>query len=375
MDSLTDILNSIFVDSKTSKKIPKIKNQPEIIKVENNKSVEKLKSQSTENIKSKSIKDPLINGNIVNSAIVENNTSKVEKLKSQSTESIKVENQKSKNESNVIKGYQKSKTYSINKNKKSTKSSESNESTESTESTESSESTKSKVQILDNYVKDEILNDEILNVKELKKYIIKSNELYKRNILIVNKDFNSNLSTVSDILYKLGNQNNLQFENVLNILTFGENKRHFKKLLIENPNIFFTNLNIKTSFTKSDLNSFLETQKKSIVLIDFDYFEENFEDALEKISRFFDKNIYLIVLSTAYSSYTGELYKRMNQFESTLFMNTKDKVKLLQKKLYNKIIKNIIIQDYMVNIDEYIALIEKDKIKNIIIKSGDIRYC
>ena len=135
-------------------------------------------------------------------------------------------------------------------------------------------------------------------------------------------------------------------------------------MIIDNPNSYFVN----TVFAKSGkLN--LKSDKNQVVIVDFDYINN-----LDDIDKYFDYNIYLIILSTNYDSYSGELYSFMRKYKSTLLINKKDNLQLLQKRLFNKIIKNNL--DDICNKEDYIKLINSKEIdvNNIIIKSGQLKY-
>ena len=120
-------------------------------------------------------------------------------------------------------------------------------------------------------------------------------------------------------------------------------------MLIEHPQLYFTNLNFNAK------------QKEGIFIVDFDYLTD-----IEKLSPFLSDDIYLIVLSSEYSSYIAGLYNLMNDFKPSTLVHMKDKTKVLQKKFYNKIVKNTIVEEKTV--DDYLDQIENTKL--VIVKSG-----
>ena len=183
---------------------------------------------------------------------------------------------------------------------------------------------------------------------------MKDNELNKRNILVINKEISDNINLLSLLLHKL---NPNEFENTLTVMCYNEDKTYYKKMLIENPDINFVNLNFVSKIKKSKL--------KQIVVIDFDYI-----DNINKVTEFFDDNIYLIVTSTNYSSYTGELMNAMRKYKSTLLLNKKDSLKLLQKRLFKKVISSNL--DESIDMNDYIEYIKNGEF--IVIKSGELNY-
>ena len=198
------------------------------------------------------------------------------------------------------------------------------------------------------------LEDDSFSQKGSCKFIMKDNELNKRNILVINKEISDNINLLSLLLHKL---NPNEFENTLTVMCYNEDKTYYKKMLIENPDINFVNLNFVSKIKKSKL--------KQIVVIDFDYI-----DNINKVTEFFDDNIYLIVTSTNYSSYTGELMNAMRKYKSTLLLNKKDSLKLLQKRLFKKVISSNL--DESIDMNDYIEYIKNGEF--IVIKSGELNY-
>ena len=172
--------------------------------------------------------------------------------------------------------------------------------------------------------------------------------LKERNVLIVNSSFEENIASLVEILSDSADSS---FKNELNIVTSSEKKPRFKKMLIEHPELYFTNLNFNTK------------QKEGIVIIDFDHLME-----VKDLSPFLSDDIYLIVLSTEYSSYIAGLYNLMNDFKPSVVINTKDSTKALQKKFYTKIVKNTIVDD--LSLDDYLDQIKESP--KVIVKSGHV---
>ena len=195
------------------------------------------------------------------------------------------------------------------------------------------------------------------------KSILNCNELIERNVLVVNKENNDNILVLSYVLSKLSNEDNL-FNDKLTVMCYNEDKTYYKKLLIDNPKISFINLNFVNDKYKNK-----RTKKKQIVIVDFDYIDD-----INKIEELFDDNIYLIVTSTNYASYTGDLMNVMRKYKSTLCLNKKDELKILQKRLFKKVISSNL--DELVDMNDYINFINNKKIEitNIIIKSGELKY-
>ena len=62
----------------------------------------------------------------------------------------------------------------------------------------------------------------------------------------------------------------------------------------------------------------------------------------------------------------------MRKYKSTLMLNKKDSLKLLQKRLFKKVISSNL-DDYM-DTNDYIEYINNKEVNFIIIKSGELKY-
>jgi len=173
--------------------------------------------------------------------------------------------------------------------------------------------------------------------------------LKERNVLIVNNSIEENMVSLVNILSSV---DTATFENELNIITSSDKKPRFKKMLIEHPELYFINLNFKSN------------KKEGVFIVDFDHLVD-----IEKLTPFLSDDIYLIVLSTEYSSYIAGLYNLMNDFKRSSIVHTKDRTKVLQKKFYTKIIKNTIVED--LSLDDYLQQI--DQTSTVIVKSGRVQ--
>jgi hypothetical protein len=173
--------------------------------------------------------------------------------------------------------------------------------------------------------------------------------LKERNVLIVNNSFEENMVSLVNILSSV---DTATFEDELNIITSSDKKPRFKKMLIEHPELYFINLNFKSN------------KKEGVFIVDFDHLVD-----IEKLTPFLSDDIYLIVLSTEYSSYIAGLYNLMNDFKRSTIVHTKDATKVLQKKFYTKIIKNTIVEE--LTLDDYLQQI--DQTSTVIVKSGRVQ--
>jgi hypothetical protein len=131
-------------------------------------------------------------------------------------------------------------------------------------------------------------------------------------------------------------------------------------MLLENPYLYFNNLLIKTSLSLPSL----ESDKRHIFIIDY-----NLVSDLDKLNKLVSQpNIHLILLHNTYTSSLVDVLHVLG--ENTLIINSKDRLKILQKRFYSKIIKNIKV------IDNYFDLINDDNldVKYLIVKNNELRY-
>jgi hypothetical protein len=356
------------IDKESSENVKSVKEKS--IKKENVKeSKENVKEskESKENVKEnvKSIKKESIKENVkenVKSYTSKYSTSESSELKetSKSESSELKETSKSASESSELKEANKSESRESSELKEASKSesketsesseSESKESSKSSES-ESKESSKSKVSKVSKVSK----ISSVIQF-EMKKMVLKACEFYKKNILIANNNFN--LELVCDLLDKLSNMKNVEniYDKTIHVYTFSENKKYFKEILLDNPDLYFNNFNIKSKLNLKELDG-----KRKIVIVESELVP------IEDIEKLNALSIHLIVLSSSYSE-SLKIYKVL---DNCLLLNQKDSGKLLQKGFFFKVIKNIV---KGVSYDNYTRFINSNNIKNIIIKNKELKY-
>ena len=175
-----------------------------------------------------------------------------------------------------------------------------------------------------------------------------------------------NLELLNDLLYKLSNMKNIKdYDTNILVYTTSDNKKDFKQILLENPNMYFTNVNVKSKISSKDIN---EISKRKIVIVDFDLYND-----LDKLSKILDENIHLFVLYTDYSNYIIDIIKMIGN--DSILIHKKDKLKLLQKRFY-KIIKNEINKGNINSLEDYLEVLNDENldIKTLIIKGNELRY-
>ena len=201
--------------------------------------------------------------------------------------------------------------------------------------------------------------------QSIKKLVLKASEFYKKNIMIINNDNSKNIDILNDLLFKLSKLNDVEniYDNSLHIFTFNENKKDFRDMLLENPYLYFNNLIIKNTLTLPQLDS----NKRYLFIIDY-----NIKSDIEKLHKLINKdNVQVIIYNDNYSSDMVDVYKLLG--DNALIINSKDRLKILQKRLYSKIIKHVVDN---IDTNNFYDIINDDNldVKYLIIKNNELRY-
>lgn len=110
-------------------------------------------------------------------------------------------------------------------------------------------------------------------VIKLKKFILKAVEFGRRNMVIIGDDIEDSIVLLSDILHKLSLMKDVekQYNKSVHVVT-GENKKSFKKMILENPYLYFVDFDVKAKLKRNARKelerTFEEDHKRSIVIFD-----------------------------------------------------------------------------------------------------------
>jgi hypothetical protein len=201
--------------------------------------------------------------------------------------------------------------------------------------------------------------------QSIKKLVLKASEFYKKNMLILNNDNSKNIDILNDLLFKLSKLNDVEniYDNSLHIFTFNENKKDFRDMLLENPYLYFNNLIIKNTLTLPQL----ESGKRHLFIIDY-----SIKSDIEKLHKLINKdNVHVIIYNNNYSSDMVDVYKLLG--DNALIINSKDRLKILQKRFYSKIVKYLVDD---ATTDNFFDVINDDNldVKYLMIKNNELRY-
>ena len=160
------------------------------------------------------------------------------------------------------------------------------------------------------------------------------------------------------------------YNNTLHIITPKENQQMFKKMILENPLLYFTECYFNTAISKKKLKA-MELEKRKIYIIDYTILCKMLDENPDCINILLSNNIHLFIISDVYSSDLINLYKSFGN--NKIFINKKSKLKTLQNKLYKNLIKNI---NNEVNDETFKKYLDNEDldIHYIILKNTELRY-
>uniref|UniRef100_A0A6C0DZK4 Uncharacterized protein n=1 Tax=viral metagenome TaxID=1070528 RepID=A0A6C0DZK4_9ZZZZ len=217
---------------------------------------------------------------------------------------------------------------------------------------------------------DSILSDdrsEQENNITIKKYVLKASEIYKRDIFLNNKELKDSIYILSDILHSLSLMKNVAdiYTNKVYILSTQEHKKMYKKMLLDNPYLFFSNFVVQSRFHSSDASTF-DSELRKLLICDIKMFEK-VNVALSSIP-----NLHIIVVSCDYDTYAKDIYNTLNK--KTLLIHKKEHLKNQEKSFYKHVLTGVANIQY--TFDRYYDMVNDEDIglRNIIIRERELRY-
>ena len=198
-------------------------------------------------------------------------------------------------------------------------------------------------------------------------------EFYKKNIIIVNENKKDNIDILSNLLYKLNlmKEVNKIYDNNIHIITQNDNKKSYKKILLDNPYLYFTNFDFKEEVSKKFLQDLDNLEKRTIYIIDTNISCEN-DNIIKLLSS--NKNIHVIlILNTNNNANFVDTYKLIG--DDKLLIHKINKLKNIQKQFYKLLVKPICTSNFS-NFDEYYEALNNEDldVKYIIFKNTELRY-
>jgi hypothetical protein len=204
----------------------------------------------------------------------------------------------------------------------------------------------------------------------LRKYILKPSDFHKKNIMIINKDFESNIIVLSEILYKLSIMKNIDkiFDSNVYITSTDEHKSNYKQILLNNPHLYFTDLNVKNKLDKSKLKDL--DKLRTIHIIDNELLStidtKDFEYLL-------NNDVLLIIMAKDDDKNAITTYDLLTS--NKILIHKLYGSKTIQKNFYKIFIKYIC-KEQVSTFENYYNMINNENldIKYLILKNDELRY-
>ena len=204
----------------------------------------------------------------------------------------------------------------------------------------------------------------------LRKYILKPSDFHKKNIMIINKDFESSIIVLSEILYKLSIMKNINkiFSSNVYITSTDEHKSIYKQILLNNPHLYFTDLNVKNKLDKSKLKYLDEL--RTIHIIDNELLSTI--DAKE-FEYLLNNDVLLIIMAKDDDKNAITTYDLLTS--NKILIHKLYGSKTIQKNFYKIFIKYIC-KEQVSTFENYYKMINNENldIKYLILKNDELRY-
>jgi hypothetical protein len=180
------------------------------------------------------------------------------------------------------------------------------------------------------------------SVYKISKIMFRSSDIQNKHFIISNINFQDILDSLETILDKLGQLKDINDRYTTNLYVIGyqENYKYFKRFLLDHPTLYFNDLHLYSKLNQSILNELQNSEKKNILIIDYDLFDDL--EVLDKLKEM--SNMQLIILNSVYSM-TNDILNVMNH-KNTLLFHTKEK-KSMERKFFNYFVRKLnIIQEH-----------------------------
>ncbi len=202
-----------------------------------------------------------------------------------------------------------------------------------------------------------------------KKFLMNYSNITKNNIIIMNKTFEDSIFILTDIMKSISLMKNInEFYNDKSfIITDKQNQLYYKKIILENPQIHFTNIVYKNQLPKSKIEELSENKKKTLVIIDIDTVDEkNYLKLMSNIKA----NVQFIIITT-------KIDNDIKFIKNPLIIHYHDNKKSLQKEFFNKIIKTNTVQFKNLDFEKYETFINQETfgVRYIFLHNNEFKYC
>ena len=207
-------------------------------------------------------------------------------------------------------------------------------------------------------------------IPELRKYILKPSDFYKRNMMIINKDFENSILILSEILHKLSIMKHVGeiFDSNVYITSTDEHKSSYKQILLNNPHLYFTDMHVKNKLDKVKVKGLNES--RSIHIIDNELLSTI--DAKE-FEYLINNDVLLIIIAKDDDKNAITTYDLLTS--NKILIHKLYGLKTIQKNFYKIFIKYIC-KEQVSTFENYYKMINDENldIKYLILKNDELRY-
>lgn len=208
------------------------------------------------------------------------------------------------------------------------------------------------------------------NEFKVERYMLKGDGIMDKNIVIASRNIKENMSVLSDILHMLSLMKKVgAYSRFTYIVTSKENQKKCKKLLLDNPDLYFTDLIVKQTLLPDTIDKMSKLKEKTILVIDIDGLEETSIDKYISITG----NIQIVMMSTKFEKIKN-IFERLG--ENRILINMKEKLKALQQGFFRDVLKPLCKNLENVGFEEYFGQMNNDIFgaKYIIINKDEVYY-
>ena len=176
--------------------------------------------------------------------------------------------------------------------------------------------------------------------------------------ILYNINKNSYIKNIEEIY-----NNNVKF--VIN----PDNKKDYKKILLENPYSYFN----KFSFSKSLGDKDNSNTLKQLYIIDYDYIQTD-EELFKKTYKMVESRSILNQFIFISSSINIDVKQDDTLIKSSVILHNVELLRVLQKQFYKKIIKKCVTSPEVNSWNEFKTLLNVNDIKTLIVNNGVLKY-
>lgn len=200
----------------------------------------------------------------------------------------------------------------------------------------------------------------------MKRYVMKSSEVWKRNFVVVSSDASENMNVVlGRIIHSVNMMTNVVdvYDNSINVLTTRENKKWYSKMLLDNPYLYFSNFNVTSNLSsRYPFGNPGEYAKRKLVIVDFDYVND-----VDRLADFVHPNVQLIVTCSTYKSTVVDI---VTAVEGAIVIHRPERHMLLEHKFFKAVLGPLTGLGW----DEYKRTFPSFSDYLVVIKDGGVRF-